>query len=95
MIYVNELMLFLSFFTRVLTFVYQVFLNLLSGLSFSSPPIYLVIFICSFSFLKLMMQGLPGSYSEDAALKAYPNCESVPCNEFEDAFKVCIISAKI
>lgn len=35
-----------------------------------------------------MMQGLPGSYSEDAALKAYPNCESVPCNEFEDAFKV-------
>lgn len=36
------------------------------------------------------MQGLPGSYSEDAALKAYPNCKSVPCDEFEDAFKVYI-----
>jgi arogenate/prephenate dehydratase len=29
-----------------------------------------------------------GSYSEDAALKAYPKCEPIPCNEFEDAFKV-------
>lgn len=35
-----------------------------------------------------MMQGLPGSFSEDAALKAYPKCETVPCDEFEDAFKV-------
>ncbi|KAA8524694.1 hypothetical protein F0562_011117 [Nyssa sinensis] len=29
----------------------------------------------------------PGAYSEDAALKAYPQCETVPCDEFEDAFK--------
>lgn len=42
-----------------------------------------------------MMQGLPGSYSEDAALKAYPNCKSVPCNEFEDAFKVYNLSARL
>lgn len=35
-----------------------------------------------------MVQGVQGSYSEDAALKAYPKCETVPCNEFEDAFKV-------
>lgn len=37
--------------------------------------------------VRISFKGLPGSYSEDAALKAYPNCESVPCNEFEDAFK--------
>ena len=35
-----------------------------------------------------MGQGLPGSFSEDAALKAYPNCQTVPCDEFEDTFKV-------
>lgn len=29
-----------------------------------------------------------GSNSEDAALKAYPKCETVPCHEFEDAFQV-------
>ncbi|XP_039689789.1 arogenate dehydratase/prephenate dehydratase 1, chloroplastic isoform X4 [Medicago truncatula] len=32
-------------------------------------------------------KGLPGAYSEDAALKAYPKCETVPCDEFEAAFK--------
>lgn len=35
-----------------------------------------------------IVQGCPGSYTEDAAFKAYPKCETVPCNEFEDAFKV-------
>lgn len=44
----------------------------------------LVIYI----MVKPMMQGVPGAYSEDAALKAYPHCETVPCDEFEDAFKV-------
>lgn len=34
------------------------------------------------------MQGVPGAYSEAAALKAYPNCETVPREEFEAAFKV-------
>ncbi|XP_075670814.1 arogenate dehydratase/prephenate dehydratase 1, chloroplastic-like isoform X1 [Castanea sativa] len=37
--------------------------------------------------VEFMVQGLPGSYSEDAALKAYPKCKTVPCNDFEDAFK--------
>ncbi|KAM3697193.1 hypothetical protein ACB098_06G095000 [Castanea mollissima] len=36
---------------------------------------------------RISFKGLPGSYSEDAALKAYPKCETVPCNDFEDAFK--------
>ncbi|XP_022140342.1 arogenate dehydratase/prephenate dehydratase 1, chloroplastic-like isoform X2 [Momordica charantia] len=37
--------------------------------------------------VRISFKGLPGSYSEDAALKADPNCKSVPCDEFEDAFK--------
>ncbi|KAJ4834498.1 ADP,ATP carrier protein [Turnera subulata] len=37
--------------------------------------------------VRISFRGLPGSDSEDAALKAYPKCETVPCSEFEDAFK--------
>ncbi|EEF32706.1 arogenate dehydratase/prephenate dehydratase 1, chloroplastic isoform X1 [Ricinus communis] len=37
--------------------------------------------------VRISFKGLPGSYSEDAALKAYPKSETVPCDEFEDAFK--------
>lgn len=39
------------------------------------------------SKVRVAYQGVPGSYSEDAALKAYPNCETVPCDEYEAAFK--------
>ncbi|XP_004507685.1 arogenate dehydratase/prephenate dehydratase 1, chloroplastic [Cicer arietinum] len=39
------------------------------------------------SKVRVAYQGLPGAYSEDAALKAYPECETVPCDEFEAAFK--------
>ncbi|MED6161070.1 ADP,ATP carrier protein [Stylosanthes scabra] len=37
--------------------------------------------------VRISYKGIPGSYSEDAARKAYPNCETVPCNDYEDAFK--------
>ncbi|KAH9744782.1 Arogenate dehydratase [Citrus sinensis] len=37
--------------------------------------------------VRISFKGLPGSFSEDAALKAYPKCETVPCDEFEDTFK--------
>ncbi|XP_052178401.1 arogenate dehydratase/prephenate dehydratase 1, chloroplastic-like isoform X1 [Diospyros lotus] len=37
--------------------------------------------------VRISYKGVPGAYSEDAALKAYPQCETVPCDEFEDAFK--------
>ena len=33
-------------------------------------------------------QGMPGAYSEAAASSAYPNCEAVPCEQFEAAFQV-------
>ncbi|XP_059661084.1 arogenate dehydratase/prephenate dehydratase 1, chloroplastic-like [Cornus florida] len=37
--------------------------------------------------VRISYKGVPGAYSEDAALKAFPQCETVPCDEFEDAFK--------
>ncbi|KAL5066302.1 hypothetical protein RYX36_028039 [Vicia faba] len=39
------------------------------------------------SKLRVGYQGLPGAYSEDAALKAYPKCETVPLDDYEAAFK--------
>ncbi|XP_060209599.1 arogenate dehydratase/prephenate dehydratase 1, chloroplastic-like isoform X2 [Lycium barbarum] len=39
------------------------------------------------SKVRISFKGVPGAYSEEAALKAYPQCETVPCDEFEDAFK--------
>ncbi|XP_010476117.1 PREDICTED: arogenate dehydratase/prephenate dehydratase 1, chloroplastic-like [Camelina sativa] len=39
------------------------------------------------SKVRISFQGIPGAYSETAALKAYPNCETVPCEQFEAAFQ--------
>ncbi|XP_060195776.1 arogenate dehydratase/prephenate dehydratase 1, chloroplastic [Lycium barbarum] len=39
------------------------------------------------SKVRVAYQGIPGAYSEAAALKAYPKCETVPCDQFEAAFK--------
>ncbi|KAG9439232.1 hypothetical protein H6P81_019397 [Aristolochia fimbriata] len=39
------------------------------------------------SKFRVAYQGVPGAYSEAAALKAYPQCEAVPCEQFEAAFK--------
>ncbi|KAJ0946731.1 putative hydro-lyase [Helianthus annuus] len=39
------------------------------------------------SKVRVAYQGIPGAYSEAAALKAYPKCETVPCEEFESVFK--------
>ncbi|KAL5077545.1 hypothetical protein RYX36_016529 [Vicia faba] len=33
-------------------------------------------------------KGVSRAYSEDATLKSYPNCETVPCNDYEAAFKL-------
>uniref|UniRef100_A0A0C9QND5 Arogenate dehydratase n=1 Tax=Wollemia nobilis TaxID=56998 RepID=A0A0C9QND5_9CONI len=39
------------------------------------------------SQLRVAYQGVPGAFSEAAAAKAYPNCEAVPCEQFETAFE--------
>ncbi|XP_051120249.1 arogenate dehydratase/prephenate dehydratase 6, chloroplastic-like [Andrographis paniculata] len=39
------------------------------------------------SKLRVAYQGLPGAYSESAAGKAYPDCEAIPCDQFEVAFQ--------
>ncbi|XP_014518449.1 arogenate dehydratase/prephenate dehydratase 2, chloroplastic [Vigna radiata var. radiata] len=38
------------------------------------------------SGLRVAYQGVHGAYSESAAHKAYPNCEAVPCEQFETTF---------
>jgi hypothetical protein len=40
------------------------------------------------SDLRVAYQGVPGAYSEAAAAKAYPQCEAVPCEQFDAAFQV-------
>ncbi|KAL2633467.1 hypothetical protein R1flu_004946 [Riccia fluitans] len=37
--------------------------------------------------LRVAYQGIPGAYSEAAALKAYSNCDPVPCDQFDAAFQ--------
>ncbi|XP_021278918.1 arogenate dehydratase/prephenate dehydratase 2, chloroplastic-like [Herrania umbratica] len=37
--------------------------------------------------LRVAYQGVRGAYSEAAAEKAYPNCEAVPCDQFDAAFQ--------
>ncbi|XP_031280720.1 arogenate dehydratase/prephenate dehydratase 2, chloroplastic-like isoform X2 [Pistacia vera] len=39
------------------------------------------------SRLRVAYQGVSGAYSESAAEKAYPNCEAVPCEQFDTAFE--------
>lgn len=39
------------------------------------------------SRLRVAYQGVHGAYSESAAQKAYPNCEAVPCEQFDTAFE--------
>ncbi|KVI07908.1 Prephenate dehydratase [Cynara cardunculus var. scolymus] len=48
------------------------------------------------SRLRVAYQGVGGAYSESAAEKAYPNCEAVPCEQFETAFeaKALLIDSK-
>ncbi|KAK1265717.1 hypothetical protein QJS04_geneDACA010547 [Acorus gramineus] len=38
--------------------------------------------------LRVAYQGVEGAYSESAAMKAYPNCEPIPCEHFETVFEV-------
>ncbi|KAH9661025.1 Arogenate dehydratase/prephenate dehydratase 2 [Citrus sinensis] len=44
-------------------------------------------FVSNGSRLRVAYQGVRGAYSESAAEKAYPNCEAVPCEQFDTAFE--------
>ncbi|KAJ0972719.1 hypothetical protein J5N97_020678 [Dioscorea zingiberensis] len=37
--------------------------------------------------LRVAYRGVPGAYSEEAARKAYPNCEAIPCDQFDVVFQ--------
>ena len=37
--------------------------------------------------LRVAYQGMPGAYSEAAALTAYPTCDTCPCDQFENVFE--------
>ncbi|KAI3761775.1 hypothetical protein L1987_52197 [Smallanthus sonchifolius] len=37
--------------------------------------------------IRVAYQGISGAYSESAAEKAYPNCDTVPCEQFDIAFQ--------
>ncbi|CAA0837181.1 Arogenate dehydratase/prephenate dehydratase 1-chloroplastic [Striga hermonthica] len=52
----------------------------LSAIDFSS-------FTSNGKKVRVAYQGVSGAYSEEAALKAYPKCETVPCDLFEAAFQ--------
>ncbi|KAK9984057.1 hypothetical protein SO802_033582 [Lithocarpus litseifolius] len=39
------------------------------------------------SQLRVAYQGVPDPNSEATAGKAYPNCEAIPCDQFEVAFQ--------
>ncbi|KAG4963458.1 hypothetical protein JHK86_040326 [Glycine max] len=41
----------------------------------------------SVAFVLLVAKGLPGAYTEDVVLKEYPQCETVPCEDFKTSFK--------
>ena len=37
--------------------------------------------------LKVAYQGKPGAYSHMACIKAFPNCLTIPCENFEETFE--------
>ena len=37
--------------------------------------------------MKIAYQGIAGSYSESCAKENYPDCETLPCRTFQEAFE--------
>ena len=37
--------------------------------------------------MKIAYQGIAGSYSESCAKENYPDCETIPCRTFQEAFE--------
>ena len=40
--------------------------------------------------MKILYQGFPGAYSHLAAQEVFPEIDAMPCNTFEDCFKLCV-----
>ena len=38
--------------------------------------------------MKIVYQGIPGSYSESCAKKNYPNSETISCKTFDECFEI-------
>ena len=45
--------------------------------------------------MKIVYQGSPGAYSHLAALEVYPDAETIPCNTFEECFRIAKADDKI
>ncbi|KAF6167831.1 hypothetical protein GIB67_027609 [Kingdonia uniflora] len=59
-------------------------------LSFLPKPLSIANFSASNSNgtnVRVAYQGVPGPYSKAASLKAYPECEAIPCDQFEATFR--------
>ena len=45
--------------------------------------------------MKILYQGFPGAYSHLAAREVFPEIEVMPCNTFEDCFKLCVENSEL
>ena len=45
--------------------------------------------------MKIVYQGIPGSYSESCAIKMHPNIETIPCKTFDECFEKASIDEDI
>jgi hypothetical protein len=59
--------------------------------NFENWILYIFLLFDIVEYYWIIFQGVRGAYSESAAQKAYPNCEAVPCEQFDTAFEVNIL----
>ena len=45
--------------------------------------------------MKIVYQGIPGSYSESCAKKMFPDSETIPCKTFDECFETASVNNNI